>query len=175
MKVQFTLYEGFLIADYQEDNVKAYRSREFYAGNTTSYETSSPANIKLMIDEASDHGDFTDAEYSAVMQLLGRTGINVSELEAPEQEIYQWGETAQLAQEKKYQVSPNGALLHDVLASMEAITQGEGYGPLEGEVSVSKIVYEPSLGVSKGYTRNDVENVLKLALGAGFVYEVQQR
>ena len=72
MEVQFTLYEGFLIADYQEDKVKAYRSREFYAGNTTSYETSSPANVKLMIDEASDHGDFTEAEYSVVMQLLGR-------------------------------------------------------------------------------------------------------
>ncbi len=83
MNVEFTLYEGFLIADYQEDKVKAYRSREFYAGNTTSYETSSPANIKLMIDEAGDHGDFDDAEYRKLMQDLGRGEADLVEVVSP--------------------------------------------------------------------------------------------
>ncbi len=91
MNVVFALYKGFLIADYQEDNVKAYRNRDYYAGNTTSYETSSPANIKQMIDEAGDQGDFSGLEYNVLMLRLGRTGINVSELEAPEQEVRQWG------------------------------------------------------------------------------------
>ncbi len=91
MGVEFSLYEGFLIADYQEDNVKAYRNRAYYAGNTTSYETSSLANIKLMIDDAGDHGDFAEQEYNTVMQMLGRATINVCDLEAPEQVVHQWG------------------------------------------------------------------------------------
>lgn len=74
MDVVFTLYEGFLIAKHSETDVKAYRSRTFYAGNTTSYETTSQAFITQMIDDAGDHGDFTDEEYREVMQLLGRVG-----------------------------------------------------------------------------------------------------
>lgn len=91
MEVEFSLYEGFLIVDYQEDNVKAYRNRAFYAGNTTSYETSSPANIKLMIDEAGDEGDFTEHEYHKLMRQLGREAASVSDLPIPEQEVYRWG------------------------------------------------------------------------------------
>ena len=155
MGVEFSLYEGFLIADYQENNVKAYRNRAFYAGNTTSYETSSPANIKLMIDEAGDHGDFTEAGYNEVMRILGRDTAS-----------------AQLTQEKRYQVSPDGVLLHDVLEAMENIAHAEGYGPLEGAATIDQIMLEQPMIAYKGYTKSDVENVFKLALGAGFVHEV---
>lgn len=155
MEVEFSLYEGFLIADYQEDNVKAYRSRELYAGNITSYETSSPANTKLVIDEVGDHGDFTEAEYNEVMRILGRDTAS-----------------AQLAQEKKYQVSPDGVLLHDVLEAMENIAHAEGYGPLEGAATIDQIMHEQPMIAYKGYTRSHVEDVLKLALGAKFVHEV---
>ncbi len=108
MNVEFTLYKGFLIADYQEDNIKAYRSRAYYASNTTSYEsTGSPANIKLMIDDVGDHGDFTEAEYSVVMQLLGRTGINVCDLEAPEQAVHQWGTESHVDPKHKMEIEVN--------------------------------------------------------------------
>lgn len=91
MTVEFNLYEGFLIADYRDGSVKAYRNREFYAGNTTSYETSSPASIRLMIDEAGDHGDFTAEEYDEIMQILGRETVMVGDLPIPEPAVRQWG------------------------------------------------------------------------------------
>ena len=72
MDVAFTLYEGFLIVEYSETDVRAYRSREYYAGNTTSYETTSQANISQMIDVAGDEGDFTDVGYYELMRQLGR-------------------------------------------------------------------------------------------------------
>ncbi len=71
MEVAFTLYKGFLVAQYSETDVKAYRTREYYTSNLTSYETSRLANIGLMIDDAEDQGDFTVEEYNAVMRLLG--------------------------------------------------------------------------------------------------------
>jgi len=72
MDVAFTLYKGFLIVEYSETDVKAYRNREYYAGNTTSYETSSQAFITQMIDDAGDQGDFTELEYHTLMRELGR-------------------------------------------------------------------------------------------------------
>jgi len=72
MAVAFTLYKGFLIVEYSETDVKAYRSREYYAGNIASYEASSQANISQMIDDAEDQGDFTDAGYYELMRQLGR-------------------------------------------------------------------------------------------------------
>ena len=71
MEVAFTLYKGFLIAQYSETDAKAYRTREYYTSNLTSYESSRLANIGLMIDDAEDQGDFTVEEYNAVMRLLG--------------------------------------------------------------------------------------------------------
>ncbi len=72
MALEFSMYNGFLITDDSESNVKAYRNGIYYAGNVTSYEASSPANIGLMIDEAGDQGYFTVEEYNEVMRLLGR-------------------------------------------------------------------------------------------------------
>ena len=72
MALEFSMYNGFLITDDSETNVKAYRNREYYAGNLTSYEAASPANIGLLIDEVGDHGDFTVEEYNEVMRVLGR-------------------------------------------------------------------------------------------------------
>ncbi len=72
MEVVFTLYRGFLIAEYSGTDVRAYRSREFYAGNTTSYEASSQLLISQVIDESEDYGGFTDAAHYALMQELGR-------------------------------------------------------------------------------------------------------
>ncbi len=72
MEVAFTLYKGFLIAQYSETDVKAYRSREYYADNITSYEASNQAFISQVIDNAEDQGDFTIVEYNEVMQHLGR-------------------------------------------------------------------------------------------------------
>ncbi len=72
MEVAFTLYKGFLIAQYSETDVKAYRSREYYADNITSYEASNQANISQLIYVADDQGDFTIVEYNEVMQHLGR-------------------------------------------------------------------------------------------------------
>ena len=83
MAVAFTLYEGFLIVEYSETDVKAYRSRQYYAGNTTSYETTSQANISQMIDDAGDEGDFTDVEYYELMQTLGRAGPIQYEITTP--------------------------------------------------------------------------------------------
>ena len=74
MDVIFTLYKGFLIAEHSETDVRAYRNQELYAGNTTSYETTSKGYISQMIDEAEDYGYFTDVQYNEVMQLLGRAG-----------------------------------------------------------------------------------------------------
>ena len=110
----------------------------------------------------------SESEWEAQLWLDGgpvdgtATQTDVDELNA----------ATQLAQEKKYQVSPNGALLRDVLVGMETIALAGGYGPLEGVAAVSQIMHERPIGVLEGYTRGDVENVLKLALGAGFVYEV---
>lgn len=75
MEVAFTLYKGFLIAEYSETDVRAYRCSAYYAGNTTSYETSSQAFITEMIDEVGDEGDFTEQEYNTLMQDLGRAGL----------------------------------------------------------------------------------------------------
>ncbi len=72
MNVEFSLYKGFLIADYHEDSVKAYRSRSLYADNIASYEDVSPADIHLTIGGAGDYGDFTESEYNKVMQILGK-------------------------------------------------------------------------------------------------------
>jgi len=73
-----------------------------------SYETSSQANISLMIDEAGDEGDFTELEYYTLMQDLGRTGHNISDLEAPEQKIHQWG--ADSSTEKTFVISWSGSI-----------------------------------------------------------------
>ncbi len=80
--VAFTLYKGFLIVEYSETDVKAYRSREYYAGNITSYEASSQALLSKEIDDAEDQGDFTDAGYYEMMRLLGRPEA------APTESIY---------------------------------------------------------------------------------------
>lgn len=72
MAVAFTLYKGFLIVEYSETDVKAYRSRQYYAGNIASYEAASQAPLSQVIDEAEDQGDFTDVEYYELMRELGR-------------------------------------------------------------------------------------------------------
>lgn len=87
MDVAFTLYKGFLIAQYSETDVKAYRSREYYAGNILSYEGASQANVSLKIDEAEDQGDFTVEEYNKVMRMLGRP-----EAVDPDESIYPYDE-----------------------------------------------------------------------------------
>lgn len=74
MEVAFTLYNRFLIAEYSGTDVRAYRSREFYAGNTTSYEASSQAFIEQVIADSEDQGDFSEAEYYRLMRDLGRAG-----------------------------------------------------------------------------------------------------
>ncbi len=95
MTLKFSMYSGFLITDDQESNVKAYRNRAYYAGNTTSYEASSPANIGLMIDEAGDHGDFTVEGYNEVMRMLGEPEFDQRMLPravSPTKSIYPYDE-----------------------------------------------------------------------------------
>ena len=70
--VAFTLYKNFLIAEYSEDDVKAYRSRQFYADNVSSYESSSQSSVSQMIDGALDTGDFDVLGYNTLMEDLGR-------------------------------------------------------------------------------------------------------
>ena len=108
-----------------------------------------------MIDEAGDHGEFTEEEYLEVMKILGRPVV-----------------LAPAVKGKRYQASPFGVLLHDVFEAMENIAHAEKYGPLEGAATIDQIMNEQPLIGLKGYTRSDVENVLKLALGAKFVYEL---
>ena len=84
MEVAFALYQGFLIAEYSETDVRAYRNSEYYASNTTSYESSSQTIINQMIDETSDHGDFTGLEYTKLMQILGRTELTQTEAQSVE-------------------------------------------------------------------------------------------
>ncbi len=83
MNVAFTLYKGFLIAKYSETDVRAYRNREYYTSDTTSYEASSQALLSQLIDDAGDQGDFTEQEYNALMQDLGRTGQTEPEYVMP--------------------------------------------------------------------------------------------
>ena len=89
--VAFTLYKGFLIAEYSETDVRAYRNRGYYASNTVSYQEPDQAYVNQVIDVAGDQGDFSELEYNELMQVLGREEIDVSSLEAPEQGVYQWG------------------------------------------------------------------------------------
>lgn len=72
MAVAFTLYNGFLIAEHSEFDVRAYRSRAYYADNVASYEAANQIIINRRIDDASDWGDFTEAEYNRLMEDLGR-------------------------------------------------------------------------------------------------------
>ncbi len=72
--VAFTLYKGFLIVEYSETDVKAYRSREYYAGNIPSCAAASKALLSKKIDDAENQGDITDVEYYELMRLLGRAG-----------------------------------------------------------------------------------------------------
>ena len=88
MALEFSLYKGFLITDDQESNVKAYRIRSYYADNIASYEASSPANIRLEIDEAVDQGNFTVEKYNEVMRLLGRPEIGLPEAVSSTESIY---------------------------------------------------------------------------------------
>ncbi len=88
--VIFTLYKGFLIVKYSEVNVRAYRSREYYIGNTVSYEEESQEAVNQWIDGTGDEGDFTEPDYNMLMKELGRAGVDVSALEAPEQKVHQW-------------------------------------------------------------------------------------
>ncbi|GAH91763.1 unnamed protein product, partial [marine sediment metagenome] len=67
-EVAFTLYKGFLIVECSETDVKAYRSRQYYTGNTSSYDTTSQAIISRLIDVAGDEGDFTHEEYYELMR-----------------------------------------------------------------------------------------------------------
>lgn len=79
MEVAFTLYNGFLIVEYSDTDVRAYRNRGYYAGNITSYKTSSQAFITQMIDDAGDQGDFTELEYYELLRVLGRAGPPIDE------------------------------------------------------------------------------------------------
>lgn len=72
MEVEFSMYRGFLIVEYSETDVKAYRIPGYFADNITSYEMTSQANIREMIDDVKDQGDFTDVEYHELMRQLGR-------------------------------------------------------------------------------------------------------
>ncbi len=153
MEVEFTLYRGFLIAKHSDSDVKAYRSRISFAEDLPSYKEQSSLEIASRIDETKDHGYFNEAGYNEVMKILGRDVIST-----------------QPVQEKKYQVSPDGVLLRDVLEAMENIARAEGYGPLEGSAIIDQIMREQH--VTPYYKKNRVEGVLKLALNAGFVYEV---
>ena len=74
MDVAFTLYEGFLIVEYSGTDVRAYRSREYYGNNITSYESKGQAFVTLMIDNAGDFGDFSEVDYNVLMRELGRAG-----------------------------------------------------------------------------------------------------
>lgn len=75
MGVKFGLYKRFLVVEYSETDVRAYRSRHYYSGNLPSYEAASRTAIDQVIDEAEDMGDFTDAEYYDMMQLLGSPAL----------------------------------------------------------------------------------------------------
>ena len=159
MNVEFALYEGFLIADYQDDNVKVYRNHEYYAGNTLSYEASSLANIQLMIDEASDHGDFTGLEYNVLMLKLGRTGINVSELEAPEQKVHQWG-----AAEPYYMISQSG---FDIAAVLAVFWKKLKYtSPTELELSLQDILNEVEMTAER---KQQVSSILQQMVASGLL------
>ena len=70
--VAFTQYRGFLIVEYSETDVKAYRDRDYYARDIASYKSASQADISRLIDSAGDYGGFTDAEYYELMRILGR-------------------------------------------------------------------------------------------------------
>ena len=89
--VAFALYKGFLIAKYSETDVRAYRSREYYASNTASYQEPNRELVNQVIDVAGDQGDFSELDYNKIMQVLGRKEIDISGLKAPEQGVYQWG------------------------------------------------------------------------------------
>ncbi len=96
------------------------------------------------------------------------TGIDVCDLEAPEQAVHQWGpEPNNVDAGKKYQLSPFGVLLHDIFGAIEKTALNTGYGPMEASVSIDQIFEQ-----IKSFERKDVEQVLTLALNAGFVYEI---
>lgn len=71
--VAFTLYKGFLIAEYSETDVRAYRNRSYYAMNIPSYYASCQSYMSQKVDAVNDRGDFSSTEYNALMQQLGRT------------------------------------------------------------------------------------------------------
>ena len=157
MNIEFGLYEGFLITDDQEGNVKAYRNREYYAGNTTSYEASSPADIRLMIDEAGDHGDFTEAEYYILMRQLGRAEEaepTSATLDTPE---------------SYYMVSPSG---FDTAAVLAVFWSKLKYtSPTELELSLQDILSEVDMTAER---KQQVSVILRQMVTSGLLDEYQR-
>ncbi len=84
MEVAFSLYKGFLIAQYSETDVRAYRSRGYYASNTASYQEPDPAFVNQVIDVAGDQGDFSELDYNTLMQILGRARPTQAETQLAE-------------------------------------------------------------------------------------------
>ncbi len=57
MTVEFSLHEGFLIAVHSADDVRAYRSPDYYTYDTISYNASSKDALIKLIDATKDHGE----------------------------------------------------------------------------------------------------------------------
>ena len=83
------IHNGFLIVKHEDGTFSTYRSTSYYKDDIKTlkgYLTLS--GIQDGIDIAGDFGNFTQDEF---LQLVGGEQIDVSTLEAPEQEVHQWG------------------------------------------------------------------------------------
>ena len=68
------LYRGFMIIihPYPKRGMTAYRSKEFYLRNITSYVAQPGIDITDMMDDANDYGEFTTEHFS---ELVGSTDL----------------------------------------------------------------------------------------------------
>ncbi len=65
------LYKGFMVVIHPS-GMEAYRSTDFFSSNITSYIVPPDTDITTLIDDAEDHGDFTQEQFE---ELAGASAL----------------------------------------------------------------------------------------------------